>query len=90
MDLNLLVQTLNSSPSVRLIKMRNAEFFLAFVTNVFEEERAVGQEKLFMLLENRLDNQNLQEEEMANLTESNDVKSKRLIKEWTDKGVLTN
>ena len=85
MDIDQLVQTLNSSPSVRLLKMRNAEFFLVFVTNVFEEERAVGQEKLFMLLESRLDNQNLQYEEMANLVESNDVKAKRLIKEWTDK-----
>lgn len=90
MDLIQLVQTLNSSPSVRLLRMRNAEFFLAFVTNVFYEERAVGQEKLFMLLENRLDNQSLQEEEMANLVESNDVKAKRLIKEWTDKVFLTN
>ena len=90
MDLNQLVQTLNSSPSVRLLKMKNTEFFLAFVTSVFEEERAVGQEKLFMLLENRLDNQNLQDEEMVNLVESNDVKAKQLIKAWTDKGFLTN
>ena len=44
MDIDQLVQTLNSSPSVRLLKMRNAEFFLVFVTNVFEEERAVGQD----------------------------------------------
>ena len=49
MDIDQLVQTLNSSPSVRLLKMSNAEFFLVFVTNVFEAERAAAQEKLFML-----------------------------------------
>ena len=30
MDINLLIQTLNNSPSVKLLKMKNAEFFLAF------------------------------------------------------------
>lgn len=92
MDLNQLVQTLNSSPSVRILKMRNTEFFLAFVTSVFDEERTVGQEKLLMLLENRLDNQELLEEDagIERLVESNDVKAKRLIKDWTDRGFLTN
>lgn len=41
MDINQLVQTLNSSPSVKLLKMRNAEFFLAFVTSVFDEQMAI-------------------------------------------------
>lgn len=87
-----LIQTLNSSPSVRLLKMRSAEFFLVFVKSVFDEERAVGQEKLLMLLENQLDNQELLEEDasMERLVESNDVKAKRLIKDWTDRGFLTN
>lgn len=92
MDYSQLIQTLNSSPSVKLLKMRSAEFFLVFVKSVFEEERAVGQEKLLMLLENLLDNQELLEEDsgMERLVESNDVKAKRLIKDWTDKGFLTN
>lgn len=72
--------------------MRSAEFFLVFVKSVFDEERAVGQEKLLMLLENQLDNQELLEEDasMERLVESNDVKAKRLIKDWTDRGFLTN
>ena len=57
MDINQLVQTLNNSPSVKLLKMRSAEFFLAFVTSVFDEQMAIGEEKLQMLLENWLDNQ---------------------------------
>ncbi len=72
--------------------MRSAEFFLVFVKSDFDEERAVGQEKLLMLLENQLDNQELLEEDasMERLVESNDVKAKRLIKDWTDRGFLTN
>ena len=94
MDINQLVQTLNSSPSVKLLKMRSAEFFLAFVTSVFDEQMAIGEEKLQMLLENRLDNQreDITDEDIniETLGESNETKAKRLIKEWTDKGLFAN
>ena len=94
MDSNLLVQTLNSSPSVKLLKMRNAEFFLAFATSVFDEQMAIREEKLHMLLENRLDNQRdsitVDDIGIETLGESNEAKAKRLIKEWTDKGFFAN
>ena len=94
MDINQLVQTLNSSPSVKLLKMRSAEFFLAFVTSVFDEQMAIGEEKLQMLLENMLDNQreDITDEDInkETLGESNEAKAKRLIKEWTDKGLFAN
>ena len=94
MDCNLLVQTLNNSPSIKLLKMRNAEFFLSFVTIVFDEQMAIREERLHMLLENQLDKQKESvvddDVNMQALGESNEVKAKRLIKEWTDKGFLTN
>lgn len=94
MDINQLVQTLNNSPSVKLLKMRSTEFFLAFVTSVFDEQMAIGEEKLQMLLENRLDNQreDITDEDIniETLGESNETKAKRLIKEWTDKGLFAN
>ena len=94
MDSDLFVHTLNNSPSVKLLKMRNAEFFLVFVTSVFDEERAVGEERLQMLLETQLDEQMdaIVEEEYSaeTLTESNEAKAKRLIREWTNRGFLTN
>ena len=94
MDINQLVQTLNSSPSVKLLKMRNAEFFLVFVTSVFDEQMAIREEKLYMLLENRLDNQRdsitVDDIGIETLGESNEAKAKRLIKEWTDKGFFAN
>lgn len=94
MDINQLVQTLNNSPSVKLLKMRSAEFFLAFVTSVFDEQMAIGEEKLQMLLKNWLDNQHediIDEDiNIETLGESNEAKAKRLIKEWTDKGLFAN
>ena len=94
MDTNLLVQTLNNSPSVKLLKMRNAEFFLTFVTSVFDEQMAIREERLHMLLENRLDSQNEQivddDVDIQTLAESNETKAKRLIKDWTEKGFFTN
>jgi hypothetical protein len=52
------------------------------------------QERLHMLLENRLDEQENtlveDDSEMTRLVESNEQKAKRLIKDWTDKGFLTN
>ena len=94
MDINQLVQTLYNSPSVKLLKMRSAEFFLAFVTSVFDEQMAIGEEKLQMLLENMLDNQreDITDEDInkETLGESNEAKAKRLIKEWTDKGLFAN
>lgn len=92
MDINQLVQTLNNSPSVKLLKMRSAEFFLAFVTSVFDEQMAIGEEKLQMLLENMLDNQreDITDEDINKETLSESNEAKRLIKEWTDKGLFAN
>lgn len=74
--------------------MRNAEFFLVFVTSVFEDNNTIVQEKLQMLLESRLDEQghDLKEEgfDFSTLSETNEQKAKRLITEWTGKGFLTN
>lgn len=70
------------------------DFFLSFVIEAFEGQSAIMQERLHMLLENRLDEQEnaLVEDnlEMTRLGESNEQKAKRLIKDWTDKGFLTN
>lgn len=92
MEPDVIAQIFNSSPCVRLLKMRYAEFFLVFVSVVFEEQRAVEQERLHMLLENRLDELEFVDLDEKNefSFESNESKAKRLIKEWTEKGFLAN
>lgn len=88
-----LIKTLSESPSVRLFKMRSLEFFLGFVVDAFENQ-TIGQERLYMLLESRLDqltDEMVDEDSnIDNLGEANDAKAKRLVKEWTDKWFLTN
>lgn len=75
-------------------KIKKCGFLLVFVIEAFEGQSAIMQERLHMLLENRLDEQEnaLVEDnlEMTRLGESNEQKAKRLIKDWTDKGFLTN
>ena len=92
MQVEEITQILRESPSVRLIKSRSVDFFLSFVIEAFEGQSAIMQERLHMLLENRLDEQEnaLVEDnlEMTRLEESNEQKAKRLIKDWTDKGIL--
>ena len=90
MQVEEITQILRESPSIRLIKSRSVDFFLSFVIEAFEGQSAIMQERLHMLLENRLDEQEnaLVEDnlEMTRLGESNEQKAKRLIKDWTDKG----
>ena len=94
MQVEEITQILRESPSVRLIKSRSVDFFLSFVIEAFEGQSAIMQERLHMLLENRLDEQENtlveDDSEMTRLVESNEQKAKRLIKDWTDKGFLTN
>lgn len=94
MQVEEITQILRESPSVRLIKSRSVDFFLSFVVMAFEEQSAIVQERLHMLLENRLDEQEnaLVEDnlEITRIGEPNEQKAKRLVKDWTDKGFLTN
>ena len=55
MQVEEITQILRESPSVRLIKSRSVDFFLSFVIEAFEGQAAIMQERLHMLLENRLD-----------------------------------
>ena len=81
MQVEEITQILRESPSVRLIKSRSVDFFLSFVIEAFEGQAAIMQERLHMLLENRLDEQENtlveDDSEMTRLVESNEQKAKR-------------
>ena len=82
MQVEEITQILRESPSVRLIKSRSVDFFLSFVIEAFEGQAAIMQERLHMLLENRLDEQENtlveDDSEMTRLVESNEQKAKRV------------
>ena len=50
-----LIQIIKDSPSIKLLKSRNAEFILLFMTDVFSEQTAVSSDRIHILLESRLD-----------------------------------
>ena len=68
------------------------DFFLSFVIEAFEGQSAIMQERLHMLLENRLDEQEnaLVEDnlEMTRLGESNEQKAKRTHQRLDRQGIL--
>lgn len=93
MDKNQLINILNDSPSIRLVRSRSLESILTFLTGVFTEQTSVSQEQLYVALEQFLDNYDVnlgEEDELTDLSRTNEDKAKRWIKEWADKGFLTN
>lgn len=94
MDTSQIIEIINTSPSIKLLRSRSLPFFSTFVTSVFEDETVVPQERLYMLLEHELDEKGEEliedDQSVETLRESNEQKTKRLIKEWADRGYLTN
>ena len=80
------------SPCIKLIKSRNGEFILCFLSEVFSERSVVRSERLHMLLENRIDDMDeiLEEEGQTPKMENNEDRAKRWIQLWTNNGYLTN
>ena len=89
MQVEEITQILRESPSVRLIKSRSVDFFLSFVIEAFEGQSAIMQERLHMLLENRLDEQEnaLVEDnlEMTRLGESNALDRQGILDQLSER-----
>lgn len=98
MDKNLLLKIYRESPCIKLLKSRNAEFILSFLTDVFSEQTTIESERLHRLLENRLDAEidfiyKEEDNESNDFTpkfETNEDKAKRWIQDWANRGFLTN
>ena len=91
-----LIDILENSPSIKLLKMKpkNLRFFLVFLLEAFEEQTAVPEEYLHQRLVNRLDEMEEdaleEEEERFPTIETNEEKARRWIQDWANKGYLTN
>lgn len=96
MDKAQLIDILDNSPSIKLLKMRpkNLKFFLTFLLDTFEEQSVVSWETIYQRLVNRLDELEEdaldEEEELPTTLETHEEKAKRWILEWANKGYLTN
>lgn len=95
MDKTQLSDILNHSPSIKLLRMRpkNLEFFLSFVLDTFEEHSVVTSEAIHHRLSHLINEfEDLIDEEgdLPQTLETNEEKAKRWIKDWVNKGFLTN
>jgi hypothetical protein len=92
MDKQKLSDTLNTSPSVELLKARNREFVILFFVEVFATETTVSSENIHFKLENYLEEKGVEidEENEITLADTYEDKAKKYIQKWANKGFLTN
>jgi hypothetical protein len=92
MDKVKLSDTLNSSPSVELLKARNRELIILFLVEIFAQETAVSSENIHYKLENYLEEKGVEvdEENEIRFSDTYEEKAKIYIQKWADKGFLTN
>nr|WP_197718674.1 DUF3375 domain-containing protein [Pedobacter schmidteae] len=86
-------QILNSSPSVALLKLRNRELVIEFMTETFLNGQAVvSSDLIHNKLADFLDYKqvDLDEEMEIEVFDTYEVKARKYIRKWTDCGFLTN
>ncbi len=93
-DQNLVSNILQTSPSVELLKSRNREGIIIFlVEHFYNQQNAVSEENACDKLADYLEKGKIQNEEDENeksILDNYEVKAKRYIQKWTNKGFLTN
>lgn len=95
MDINLKIQqTINTSPSVKLLLLRNREMIVEFFVRVFWDKKqpTISYENLFNQLTDFLDSKQVESDEDIGITpfDTYEEKAKKYIRNWTGKGFLTN
>jgi len=84
---------LQRSPSVELLKMRNREMILVFLAEQFaEKHRILSSEVIHSRLTDYLEYRQIEnDEEVAiNVFDSYELKAKKYITDWTNRGFLSN
>ena len=92
LEKNKISSILNTSPSVALLRSRNRELVFDFFLTVFNKDRnSISFENLQLLLTDYISQPNVHLEhfETTNI-ETFEIKAKNAIREWTNKGFLTN
>lgn len=84
---------LNNSPSVDLLKLRNRDVIITFLVNTFSNQQgAISSEKLHNQLADYLDSVQVEIDEEIEITfaDTYEIKAKKYVQSWTNKGFLTN
>lgn len=83
---------LNNSPSVALLRARNSKIIIEFLTEVFEDVTAISHENIHTHLAEYLNSHGVDVDEESDIlfTDTYEEKAIKYIRNWTDKGFLTN
>lgn len=86
-------EILNNSPSIELLKLRNREAIIIFLIKTFgNHQGAVSSETIHTQLADYLEFGQIEndEENRVEASDSYEIKAKKFIQNWSNKGFLTN
>lgn len=91
-DISQILNTLNASPSVELLRLRNREMIIDFLVNTFNQQSVISSENIHVRLADFLEYKQVEndEESEISLFDTYEDKAKKYIQHWTNKGFLTN
>lgn len=88
-----LIQILNSSPSVDLLRLRNREIIIEFLISTFSNKQsAISSDNIHIQLADFLEFKQIEKDEDSeiNAFDTYEEKAKKYILHWTNKGFLAN
>src|SRR5690606_2595130 len=92
-DISQILNTLNTSPSVGLLRLRNREMIIEFLIRTFvNKQSSISSENIHSQLADFLEGQRIEidEESEINFFDTYEEKAKKYIQNWTNNGFLTN
>ncbi|MBB3123307.1 hypothetical protein FHS04_000804 [Mesoflavibacter sabulilitoris] len=88
-----ILESLNNSPSVELLRLRNREMILEFLTNTFSSgQSTISSDNILIQLADYLEYKQVENDEDSeiNVFDTYEEKAKKYIHYWTNKGFLAN
>lgn len=88
-----ILEILNTSPSVELLRLRNREIVIEFLINIFlSKQGSISTENIHNHLADFLEYKKIENDEDSEITtfDTYEEKAKKYILYWTNKGFLTN
>lgn len=92
-DIEQIIEILNNSPSVELLRLKNREIIIIFLTKIFPNQQgAIAEEKIITELTDFLDDRHIEKDDESDIdiSDSYEAKAKKYVLNWTNRGFLTN
>lgn len=91
-EISQIVNSLNTSPSVELLRLRNREIVIEFLVYTFKKQPVISSENIHVQLTDFLEFKEIENDEDSEITafDTFEEKAKKYILNWTNRGFLTN